>query len=382
MPAQSGGYAPPAGPPSVGLSPAVPRAKHGPTINNPPEDTMTVSRRSALQFAAGLIAATAIASPVSAQEPLKIRIGWSTMPGHMIPVLYSKPEILKHYGKSYTVEPILFRGSTPQITAMAAGEIDMAAFAPLAMGLGILNARLDVKAVADIIQDGVEGYHSDSFLVHKDSGIKTIADLKGKRVGMNAIGSAADTTMKAMFKKNGPLGQRDYTLMEASFPNIPIMLEEGKIDMGIVIQPYKQQMLATGKYDVLFTARDALGPVQFVFLAARTDFLEKNRQKLYDFFEDHVRAMRWFNDPKNHAEAVQIIATFVKQKPETLQYLFTKDDYFRDPFLFPNVKGIQSMADTSHEVGLLPQKVELAPKYIDTSFVAEAKKRIEADAKK
>jgi len=317
--------------------------------------------------------------PALAQEPLKIRIGWAQMPGHMIPVLYLKPEILKHYGKSYTVEPILFRGSTPQLTAMATSEIDMGAFAPLALALAVQKANLDVKAVADIIQDGLPGYHSDSFFVRKDSGIKSVLDLKGKRIGMNAIGSAADTAMKTMFKKQGPLEQRDYTLIEASFPNIPIMMEEGKIDMGPVLQPFHEQLLATGRYEVLFDARAALGPVQFVFLAARTDFLEKNRKVLYDFFEDHVRAMRWFADPKNHDEAVKIIANFTKQKPEDLQYLFTKNDYFRDPFLFPSVTGIQSMADACFDTGLISDKLQVAPKYVDLSFVEEAKRRIEAD---
>ena len=40
---------------------------------------------------AGLLSAGAALA-----EPVKIRIGWSTMPGHMIPVLFSKPAILKH----------------------------------------------------------------------------------------------------------------------------------------------------------------------------------------------------------------------------------------------------------------------------------------------
>src|ERR1700719_2356585 len=97
-----------------------------------------------LSIAAGLaVGAMALLGPAAADEPLNIRIGWSTMPGHMIPVLYSKPEILKYYGKSYTVEPILFRGSTPQLTAMAAGETDMGAFAPLALALAVQKAHLD-----------------------------------------------------------------------------------------------------------------------------------------------------------------------------------------------------------------------------------------------
>ena len=259
-----------------------------------------------------------------AAEPVKIRIGWSTMPGHMIPVLYSKPEVLKHYGKSYTVEPIRFQGSTPQISAMAAGEIDMAAFGALAFNLAIVNARQDVKIVADIIQDGVGDGHSETFLVRKDSGIKTIADMKGKRIGSNAIGSASDTAIRAMFKKNGMNDKRDYTIIEVAFPNIPVMLDEGKIDMGTVLQPVSDQLLATGKYEVLFRSKDALGPTMLVFLGARADFLEKNRKALMDFFEDHVRAMRWFNDPANRTEALKIVGDFMKRPPSDLGHLFTQ----------------------------------------------------------
>jgi sulfonate transport system substrate-binding protein len=314
----------------------------------------------------------------AAAEPVNIRIGWSTMPGHMIPVLYSKPDILKHYGKSYTVEPILFRGSSPQITAMAAGEIDMAAFSALTIVLAVTNARQNVKVVADIIQDGVEDYHSETFLVRKDSGIKTIADMKGKRVGSNAIGSASDTAIRAMFKSKGLQDKRDYTVVEVAFPNIPPMLDEKKIDMGTVLQPQSDQLLATGNYEVLFRAKEAVGPSQLVSLVARADFLEKNRQALNDFFEDHVRAMRWFRDPANRTEAVQIISSFMKQPPEKLSHVFTKKDYYRDPFLFPNVKTLQDSINIAHEVGLSPTKLELAPKYVDLSFVEEAKRRIEA----
>ncbi|MFC7398437.1 ABC transporter substrate-binding protein [Chelatococcus sp. GCM10030263] len=331
------------------------------------------------KLAGATFAALMISGGAAAADPVNIRIGWSTMPGHMIPVLYSKPEILKHYGKSYTVEPILFRGSSPQITAMAAGEIDMAAFSALALTLAVTNARQDVKVVADIIQDGVDDYHSETFLVRKDSGIKTVTDMKGKRVGSNAIGSASDTAIRAMFRSKGMVDKRDYTVVEVAFPNIPSMLDEGKIDMGTVLQPNSGQLLQSGNYQVLFRSKDAIGPSQLVFLAARADFLEKNRQALQDFFEDHVRAMRWFRDPANRTEAIKIIADFMKQSPDKLSYMFTKNDYYRDPFLFPNVKTLQDSINIAKDLGLAPTAIEVAPKYVDLSFVEEAKRRIEAD---
>jgi sulfonate transport system substrate-binding protein len=327
---------------------------------------------------AATLATLALAGSAAA-DPVNIRIGWSTMPGHLIPVLYSKPEILKHYGTSYTVEPVRFKGSSPQIAAMAAGEIDMAAFGALTLTLAVTNARQDVKVVADIIQDGVEGYHSETFLVRADSGINSVEDMKGKRVGTNAIGSASDTAMRAMFRKHGMEDKRDYTMVEVAFPNIPAMIDEGKLDMGTVLQPMSGQLTQGGGYKALFTAKDAIGPSQLVFLTAKTDFLEENREQLQDFFEDHVRAARWFNDPANREEAVKIVADFMQQPPETLSHVFTDKDYYRDPFMVPNVSTIQSGIDIAVDLGLAPRGITVDPDYVDLSFVQEAKRRIEAE---
>lgn len=322
----------------------------------------------------------AVAAPAMASaEPVNIRIGWSTMPGHLIPVLYSKPELLKHYGTSYTVEPIRFRGSSPQISAMAAGEIDIGAFGPLVLALVVNNANQDVKVVADVIQDGVEDYHSEAYMVRADSGIESVEDLRGKRIGTNAIGSASDTAMRAMFSKNGMQDKRDFTMVEVAFPNIPPMIEEKKLDMGTVLQPMAGQLEAAGDFKVLFRAKDAVGPSQLVFLAAKTDFLEENREQLMDFFEDHVRAVRWFTDPDNREEAVGIVANFMQQSPDTLTHVFTKNDYYRDPFMFPNIETLQSSIDAAVELGLAPKGLTVAPDYVDLSFVEEAKRRIEAD---
>ena len=311
-------------------------------------------------------------------EPLTIRVGWSTMPGHMIPVLFSKSELLKHYGKTYVVQPIAFRGSSPQITAMAAREVDLVAYSPATLALTVLNARLDTKVLADMLQDGIPGYHSEMFLVRTDSGIASVAELKGKRVGTNAVGSASDTAMRAMLKRARLSDPRDFTSIEAAFPSLPALLESKKVDMSVVLLPKVLDLVKSGRYRTLFTAADAWGPSQLVFLAGRADFVAKNHDAMMDFMEDYVRAWRWFLDPANHEAAVKIVADYMKQPASDLQYLFTKDDYYRDPFMRANVPALQSAIDTSKELGVIPGTIDVAPRYVDDSFVAEAKKRIEA----
>ena len=337
----------------------------------------------AIRALKGAIAALAIlfgaATTVAQADPLNIRVGWSTMPGHMIPVLFGadKP-YLKHYGKSYTVEPVLFRGSAPQLTAMAAGEIDLIASSPATMALAVLNANLDVRLVADIIQDGIPGYHSETWLVKADSDITTPADLKGKRIATNAIGSASDTAMRGVMLKLGYQDRRDYITIQAAFPTMLSLLDQGKVDAAPILMPGLVPALKSGKYRPIFEAKDALGPSDLVFLLGQAGFVEKNRAAMADFIEDYIRAMRWFSAPANRPQALKIIGDFMKVQPGELEHLFTTQDYYRDPWEMPNVPALQSAIDVSKEAGILPGTIDVK-KYSELSFIEEAKKRIGAN---
>ena len=318
-------------------------------------------------------------STMALADPLNIRVGWSTMPGHMIPVLFGpdKP-YLKHYGQSYTVEPVLFRGSSPQLTALAAGEIDLIASSPATMALAVLNAGIDVRLVADIIQDGMPGYHSETWLVKTDSGIKTAADLKGKRIATNAIGSASDTAMRAIMLKQGLQDRRDYITIQAAFPSMLALLDQGKVDAAPILMPGLIAALKDPKYRPVFEAKDALGPSDLVFLIGQTAFVTKNHAAMVDFIEDYIRAMRWFSAPANRTQALKIIGDFMKVPPAQLGHLFTAQDYYRAPWEMPNVPALQSAIDVSKAAGILPGTIDVV-KYSDLSLIAEARHRIEAN---
>ena len=319
---------------------------------------------------AGLASGAALAD-----EPVTIKIGWAQAPGHMAPILYQNKSILKHFGKTYVAEPLRFQGSTPQIQALATGELNIAAFGATAMVAAAVNARLDVKIVADVIQDGVNGYYSAPFMVVKDGPIKTAQDLKGRRVATNAIGSASDAAMRIYLHKAG-LKDSDFTTVEANFANMPAMLADGKVDMFNLQPQFAHGFVDTGKYRPLFTTKDAIGPSQIVFWAMRGDFIAKNRPALVDFFEDHIRAMRWFLDAKNHDQAVDIASSVLKIPKENLGYAFTKDDYFRSPDAKPQVAAVQNDIKDALALGLIKEGLTLEPKYVDLSLITEAAKRI------
>lgn len=336
-----------------------------------------ISRRGLVS--GGLALAAGLAAPgIARAEPIKIHIGWATMPGHLIPVLFSNPQQkgLKHVGKSYAVEPVLFRGSSPQITAMAAGELNLTAFAASSLALAISNAGLDARVLADIIQDGVPGHHSDTWLVAADGPIHNVKDLKGKRIATNAIGSAADTAMRAMLLKSGLHDRRDYVVVQASFQSMPALLREGKVDCAPILQPMMSEMLKTGKFRPLFEGRDVMGATETVFLCGNGKFLDTNTAVMMDFMEDYVLSRQWFMNPANRKEAIGIIADFMKVPADELSYLFTRNDYYRAPSGQPNIPGLQRPIDLAFKLGILRQDVKVAPKHVDLRFVNEADKRI------
>ena len=328
--------------------------------------------------AVALFAAIGLAS-VARAEPLTIRIGWVVTPGHMAPLIEAlgkrEPAVFKHLGQSYVLQPLRFNGTTPQIQAQAIGDLEVASFSTSALALAITNAHLDERLVADVVEDGQPGYFSENFVVLADGPIHTIEDVKGRRIATNVIGSASDTAMRTMFRKHG-IKDGDFTTVEANFANMPAMLDSGKVDL-IGTLPQFAQELRSGKYRVLFTAREAVGPTQAVVWAMRRDVIAANRPAFVELFEDHIRAVRWFLDPKNREEALAILADVTKLPTETLAFAFSKNDFYHSPDARPDVASVQKEIDASAEMGVIPKRIEITPKYVDLSLIEEAKRRID-----
>jgi sulfonate transport system substrate-binding protein len=316
----------------------------------------------------------------AAPEPLVIRAGWAETPGHLAPLVAElakrHPEVMPNDGKVYEFEPVRFPGSTPQIQALAIKQLEVAAFSDSAFALAVTNAHLDVQIVADVIQTGREGYFPGEYVVARDGPIKTIADVKGKRVATNAIGSEADSTMRAMLRKNG-LRDSDFTTVEANFANQPAMLEQGKVDMIELLPQFASELMATGKYRVLFTAAEVHGISQAVFWCMRRDFIAAHRPELTDFFTDYMRAMRWFLNPANRDEALGILAAVTHKPLKDVEFAFTPHDFYRSPDLMPDIPAVQREIDEDVALGVLPKRVVVSPNYVDLTLIKAAKERLD-----
>jgi NitT/TauT family transport system substrate-binding protein len=316
------------------------------------------------------------AGATRAQAPVRLRLAWTTVPGQLLAAFYQKPDLLAHYAKSYVVDPVYYKGSGPQITALAAGELELALYAPSALALSVENAGMtDVRIIGDGTRDGYEDFNSRKYMVRADSPIHAVEDLKGKVVATNSIAGAMDTAMRVMLLRHGLEAKRDYQVVELDFPNQFPALVSGKIDLASVSLPFSIAAEASGKTRTLFTMKDAIGESDMTIMVARASFIAAHRAALVDFFADTQHVMHWFYDPANRSAALALVAAFTKRPAASYaDWLLSKKDDYRNPEIRPNLAAVQQDIDRQAKLGLLKSDIDVA-KYADLSLVDEAAKR-------
>jgi sulfonate transport system substrate-binding protein len=309
-------------------------------------------------------------------DPVKFRIGWASIPGSRAGFMLEKPELLHHLNQSYTIEPMHFASTPAELQALASGDLDIAQLAFSSFGAAIDNAHMeDLRLIANELEDGVPGYATTHFMVLKDSPIKTIDDLKGKVLATNGIGSGLDMGMRYILKQHHMEDKRDYTDVEINFPNMKPALEGRKVDLVSSILPfmYDPEMVKIAR--VLFEQGAEVGPSELLMWSARAPYIAAHRAALVDLMEDNLRMLRWYADPANHQEAIAIVAKLTKQPAASLDWVFTKRDYFRGPDGAPDLKAVDANLKMEKELGYLKTDIDVA-KYADLSIAADAVKRL------
>jgi sulfonate transport system substrate-binding protein len=322
------------------------------------------------------VAALALGIGFAHADPLQIRGAWVAPLANWSSVWLQKKDLAVHFGKSYVFEPVHYAGTPPMITAIANNELEIGNLAFSTLPIAIGNAGLDdIRVISDDFQDGVGDYYSNEFDVLKDGPIKKIEDLKGKVVATNVAGSGVDVAMRAMLRKHGLEPNRDYTVVEAPFPAMRAMLAEKKVDMIPAVLPFTLDPELKKIATKLFDMRDAIGRSQFVMWSARKPFIDAHRAALVDFLEDSLRITHWYLDPNNHAAAAEIASQLTKQPADHFGWIYTKNDYYRDPNMIPDLDALQKNVDMTKELGFVNTSFDVKA-HSDLSMIEEAAKRL------
>jgi taurine transport system substrate-binding protein len=236
----------------------------------------------------------------SGQDAAKptIRIAYQTFPSGDLIVKNNKwlEEALPDYNIKWTK----FDSGADINTAFIAKELDFGALgsSPVARGLSApLNIPYKVAFVLDVAGD------NEALVARNGSGVNTIADLKGKRVGTPFASTAHYSLLAALAQNN--LSPSDVQLVDLQPQAILAAWERGDIAAAYTWLPTLDDLRKTGK-DLITSrqlAKDGkptldLGAVSDEFAAAHPEVVDIWRQQ-------EARALTTIkNDPNAAAKAI------------------------------------------------------------------------------
>lgn len=225
--------------------------------------------------------------PAINREPLKVEFAFWW--GDFTLLVAKEKGFFEKYG--VVVEPVYYE-SFPQVPAdLAAGKIDAGLFS-----IGdvlITSEHIPVKVVAAYDDGGLN-------TIVAIPEIQTIADLKGKQIGVK-IGSPYEIFVREMLK-TANLKTSDVVFVNLSAEEIPAAMPD-KVQAGFVWEPYTSELLGKG-YKVLFSSTQisSLYPDLITF---RASVVKEKPADVRAFLQAWFEAVEYRN---THVEETRVIA--------------------------------------------------------------------------
>lgn len=136
---------------------------------------------------------------------------------------------------------------------------------------------------------------------HKDK-VKTVADLKGMKLGVTSLGSATHMILAYLLQHNA-VSLNDVEIVKAGSSTFPAAIKNGTIDAGIAGEPLASMMVERGEAYVLkrlVTPQETQeafgGPYNLLGLLTRQDLIDSNPKMVQKVVKIHVRALKWINE--------------------------------------------------------------------------------------
>lgn len=288
-------------------------------------------------------------------QPVTIRMGWGIPAEEIKYVMMKYPQVAPNQGKWYKLDWHQFAGTALGVQGLAAGTLDCATVGGLSVANGI-DQGAEIVLMGEFIEER-QPYFSTAWMVRKNSGINTLADLKGRTIATSAVGGSTDYIQDFYIKQHAGLQPgKDYKKAEIPFGQMQESLLSGRVDMGLFPQPFYGAINATGKVKTMFRLTDEINPFVQLLNGCRKDFVESNEAVMRKFQQDWTKVAEWIADPKNRSKVIKASADATKIPANVLEkFLLTKQDFFRPDRGAISVGALQKEWDFFHDQGGIKQ---------------------------
>ncbi len=211
------------------------------------------------------------------------------------------------------------------------------------------------------------------FSLISQSSIKTIADLRGKTIGVSSLEAGSSSLIIELLKQSGLSYPDDYK-MDAVGPILARWdkLQSGAIDAGLQGAPLNYIAMDQG-FHSLCEPRHIIPDFQFTSLHANHDWAEAHEDLVIRFMRAFIRAHRWFTANKEGCRTIAMARTGISAYYADRAW----DDYVADG-IFPvdgnaSTAALQSLINISGLIRAIPHRIKTsADDYINRRYWTDA----------
>ena len=283
----------------------------------------------------------------------------------------------KGYFKEKGIEITLdkFASAAAAMAPLSAGQLEV-------VGGGISPALFNafarafpVRIVAARSRD-IPGNTSDTLIIRSDlkDQIRRFADLRGRKIAINAAGSPLTYMLGKMLESDG-LSLKDVEVVYIPFPDMGPALTSKAIDAGTSVEPFVTLFQDRGFAFPWKRSSDVIRNPWFevAVILYNKDWAEKNPRAARDFMVAYIRAARDFHDAvygeKTRAEVIDILIKRTRVKDKAMY------DRMQWGYIDPNgVVGKESLREQQDwyaKQGSVPKKVDI-DEIVDDRYVKYA----------
>ena len=245
----------------------------------------------------------------AASPPAKVTIHIPSKSLALMPYYFGKE---KGFFPRETIEIQLVAMAPPTaIVALVAGELDFST---------TLGAATSAIMQGHALRRIFYVQHEPAHILIGQPEVKSVQELAGKVISVNAITDATGMSARMILRGNGIDPARVTLLATGVTENAYKSLTTGKVAATMLAPPFAEELEAQG-YRRLAEAK-AYAPLSFIGLVASTATLTKNSAKAQALIAGLLKTLAYLHNPANRNEVVQYIAGFHKIDPPLAEKAF------------------------------------------------------------
>ena len=262
-------------------------------------------------------------------------------------------------------EPVRFNG-WPELKEAYLSGYTPATFILAPMAIALREQGVPIKVVYLGHRDG------SAVMVHKDSNIFRMQDLRGKRVAVpNRYSNQRLLIFRAL--KQAGMTVNDIELIEMPPPDMPAALYAKAVDAISSGEPFMAQTELDGYGRVLWLTKDVWPNFISCVLAVHEDMIKNNREQVQQLVDGIAKSGKWLDvNMTNRMDAAQFVSkNYYNQDPRLLEFVLSKPpDRVKYTNLSLRKKDFEEIEQLGRESGIL-QGSSRFEDYTDASFVPD-----------